>query len=79
MAYSIVTLFNVGFAKEQNAIIDDLNNYLSTLTPVAEYVEYQYVKQGLDIELKFPLSQANSNSLTFNYVRIKNSDQADMF
>ncbi len=79
MAYSTVTLFNVGFAKEQNAIIDDLNNYLSTLTPVAEYVEYQYVKQGLDIELKFPLSQANSNSLTFNYVRIKNSDQADMF
>lgn len=85
MATSTVKLYNVKFAKEQNCLLKysedgaDIAFYLSTLTPVYTYTDFQYVKHRLDIEIKLPLGQSFKEAPTFNYVEIKNSDDTRTF
>ena len=85
MATSTVKLYNVKFAKEQNCLLKfsedgaDIAFYLDTLTPVYTYTDFQYVKHGLDIEIKLPLGQSFKEAPTFNYVEIKNSDDTRTF
>lgn len=74
MATSTIRLYNVGFKTSQNAILDDIEDYLGTLTPVYTYTEFQYIKHALDITIKLPLPQVRVVSPAFNYAFIKNSD-----
>ncbi|MCQ2088154.1 MAG: hypothetical protein MJZ37_08865 [Bacilli bacterium] len=48
---------NCKILEEKNFQVDDIETYLSTLTPVKEFNPTQYIKQGLDIEVKVTLDQ----------------------
>lgn len=73
-----VKLYNVGFNKDQNAIIDSIESYLATLTPV--YTEdVNYIKIALDIAMTLKIGQYMTTRPTFNYVRVLMSDNPRPF
>lgn len=73
-----VKLYNVGFNKDQNAIIDSIESYLATLTPV--YTEdVNYIKIALDLAITLKIGQYMTTMPTFNYVRVLMSDNPRPF
>lgn len=73
-----VKLYNVGFNKDQNAIIDSIESYLATLTAV--YTEdVNYIKIALDLAITLKIGQYMTTKPTFNYVRVLMSDNTRPF
>ena len=58
-------------------IIDDLEDFLATETPVYSYDKFQYIRQGLKISIKIPVAQTDLNiSLAqINYCSIQNGTE----
>ena len=73
-----VKLYNVGFNKDQNAIIDSIESYLSTLTP-AYMEDVNYIKIALDLAITLKIGQYMTTRPTFNYVRVLMSDNTRPF
>lgn len=72
MAYSTLKLYKIDFKPEQLACLDNISEYLDSLTPNT-ITEFQYVKHNLDIQIKVDLYQSYTNNLTYNYISIKNN------
>lgn len=74
---STITLYkHCKIEEERNFIVDSISAYLTTLIS-DEFTNYQYIKQGLDTEIKVALSQDNiglSNTLDFNYCKVSNDN-----
>lgn len=71
---------NCEIREEKNFAVDDIERYLRDLTPVKEFQDAQYIKQGLDIEVKVKLDQTYLDrewTNMFNYVRIENGGGDD--
>ena len=73
-----IKLYNVGFNSDQNAVVDSIESYLSTLTPVYSD-SINYVKIDLDIVVNLKLDQEMTNNPSFNYVRILMEDNTRPF
>lgn len=71
---------NCEIREEKNFAVDDIERYLRDLTPVKEFQDAQYIKQGLDIEIKVKLDQTYLDrewTNMFNYCRIENGGGDD--
>jgi len=73
-----IKLYNVGFNSDQNAVVDSIESYLSTLTPIYSDT-INYVKIDLDIVVNLKLDQEMTNNPSFNYVRILMEDNTRPF
>ena len=73
-----IKLYNVGFNSDQNAVVDSIESYLSTLTPIYSDT-INYVKIDLDIVVNLRLDQEMTNNPSFNYVRILMEDNTRPF
>lgn len=73
-----IKLYNVGFNSDQNAVVDSIESYLSTLTPIYSD-SINYVKIDLDIVVNLRLDQEMTNNPSFNYVRILMEDNTRPF
>ena len=73
-----VKLYNVGFNKDQNAIIDSIESYLSMLIP-AYTEDVNYIKIALDLAITLKIGQYMTTRPTFNYVRVLMSDNTRPF
>lgn len=68
-----VKLYNVGFNKDMNCVVDKIADYLKgTATTVITYDDVMYQKIDLDMEIKVPMSQSLNERPSFNYVSILN-------
>lgn len=71
---------NCEIREEKNFAVDDIERYLRDLIPVKEFQDAQYIKQGLDIEVKVKLDQTYLDrewTNMFNYCRIENGGGDD--
>ena len=75
---SVVTLYKgCKLRPEKLFIVDSLSTYLATLTKET-FTKFQYVRQGLKIEIKLPLAQTYLDytaSDDFNYCSIRNGSE----
>lgn len=74
MATSRVYLYETNFYASQNAILDNVESYLTSIGTVGYYYDFQYIKHGLDIKIKIPFTQDRTVANNINYVKIVNSD-----
>lgn len=63
MATSSVKIYKVGFEPDKNALIEDLDNYLATLTPVYR-VDYTFQYQKIDISMMFDVEVSQDKVAT---------------
>lgn len=73
MATSTLTFYQCEITPEQNCVVDDIVNYLNSLTPLVVN-NFQYIKLDLDLYIKVNSSQVNVPKFNYNYVAVKNSD-----
>ena len=76
MATSKVKIQQTVLTPARNALVDDLEAYLNSLTPTFTDLTFQYIKLGLDINIKVPMPQGviGGHSLG-NYVRIEQDNK----
>ena len=74
MATSNIYLYEVGFKASQNAKLDNIESYLTSIGTNAYFIGFQYVKHDLDITIKIPYPQYRNTHNNINYVKIVNSD-----
>ena len=76
MATSKVKIYQTVLTPARNALVDDLEAYLNSLTPTFTDLTFQYIKLGLDINIKVPMPQGviSGHSLG-NYVRIEQDNK----
>lgn len=79
MATSTIKLYYTEFKMKDNALIDDLDIYLSGISGVLTFNNFQYVKHNTEINIKIAVEQAIVNKFRWNYVSIINSDQDKPF
>ena len=70
---SKLTFYQCEITPEKNCVVDDLVEYLSSLTPLV-VENFQYIKLDLDLYIKVNSSQVNVPKFNYNYVAVKNSD-----
>lgn len=61
--------------EEKNFIVDDIEDYLATLTDTLSYTKFQYIKHGLNISIKIDKNQTFlnfKNTNDYNYAAIQN-------
>lgn len=72
MAYSTLNLYRVNFNNETNAYIDDLDEYLKSVSKF-HIDNFQYIRHNLQLTIKVNMDQDNIGNFYFNYVSIQNS------
>lgn len=74
MATSNIYLYEVEFKASQNAKLDNIESYLTSIGTVGYFTNFQYIKHDLDITIKIPYPQYRNTHNNINYVKIVNSD-----
>lgn len=74
MATSNIYLYEIDFKPSQNAVLDDIETYLTSIGNVGYFTNFQYIKHDLDITIKIPYPQYRNTHNNINYVKIVNSD-----
>ena len=70
----MITLYRTKLSPERNALVDDLAQYLNTCE--SEKIECQYIKNGLDIDIKLDLPQDILSHPVYNYAAIQNENDS---
>lgn len=70
----MITLYRTKLSPERNALVDDIAQYLNTCE--SERIECQYIKNGLDIEIKLDLPQDILSHPVYNYAAIQNENDS---
>lgn len=77
---SKLKIYQTAITPKKNMVVDDIDIYLSKLTPTIDIPDFQYQKIGLDIEIKVPADQSNvGNNALGNYVSIEQDDRVYYF
>ena len=71
----MITLYRTKLSPERNALVDDLDQYLNTCKKEGP-IECQYIKHGLDVEIKLDLPQDILSHPVYNYVAIQNENDS---
>lgn len=71
MATSKIRVYQTEITPDRNAKVDNIDDYLNSLTPVYSNDNFQYQRIGLDMVVKIPVSQSNVGQGNFNYVVIE--------
>lgn len=76
MATSKIKIYQTVLTPSRNALVDDLEDYLNSLTPTYSNDNFQYVKFDLDIFIKIPVPQnVISGHSIGNYIRIEQDNK----
>lgn len=71
MATSSIKIYRTHITPSRNALVDDIEEYLGSLTPVHQDDTFQYLKLGLDLNIVVNVGQyAIANHTLGNYCRI---------
>lgn len=65
---SVLKIYNSKLSRDRNARIDEIQSYLTSLTPVYETDAFQYIKLDLNLSIKLVLDQNKVGSAVGNYV-----------
>lgn len=77
---SKLKIYQTAITPKKNMVVDDIDIYLSKLTPTIDIPDFQYQKIGLDIEIRVPADQSNvGNNALGNYVSIEQDDRVYYF
>lgn len=79
MATSKLIFYKVEFDADVLPYVDDLSDYLLGLRDAYTVDDFQYIRNDLSIEVKLNLSQEYVNKFDYNYCKIKNSDEDQVF
>lgn len=71
----MITLYRTKLSPERNALVDDLDQYLNRCEKEGP-IECQYIKHGLDVEIKLDLPQDILSHPVYNYVAIQNENDS---
>ena len=71
MATSKIRVYQTEITPDRNAKVDNIDDYLNSLTPAYSNDNFQYQRIGLDMVVKIPVSQSNVGQGNFNYVVIE--------
>ena len=76
MATSKIRIYQTVLTPARNALVDDLDQYLSWLTPTYSNDAFQYIKLGLDLTIKINNAQDKISGHSLgNYVRIEQDNK----
>ena len=76
MATSKITIYQTILTPARNALVDDLDQYLNSLTPTYSNNAFQYIKLGLDLTIKINNAQNKISGHSLgNYVRIEQDNK----
>lgn len=76
MATSKIRIYQTVLTPARNALVDDLDQYLSWLTPTYSNDAFQYIKLGLDLTIKINNAQNKISGHSLgNYVRIEQDNK----
>lgn len=67
---SVFKLYNCKISADRNALVDNIQDYLGTLTPVVSNNSFHYQKIELDTNIKLELEQSKVGSCVGNYIDI---------
>lgn len=71
MATSKIRVYQTEITPDRNAKVDNIDDYLNSLTPAYSNDNFQYQRIGLDMAVKIPVSQSNVGKGNFNYAVIE--------
>ena len=76
MANSKIKIYRTNITPERNALDENIERYLGSLTPTYNNDNFQYLKLGLDLDIKIVMPQnVISNQSLGNYVRIEQDNK----
>ena len=76
MANSKIKIYRTNITPERNALVENIERYLGSLTPTYNNDNFQYLKLGLDLDIKIVMPQnVISNQSLGNYVRIEQDNK----
>ena len=76
MATSKIKIYQTILTPARNALVDDLDQYLNSLTPTYSNNAFQYIKLGLDLTIKINNAQNKISGHSLgNYVRIEQDNK----
>lgn len=67
---STIKIYKTALTPQRNALVDDIDLYLGSLTPTYTSANFQYQKMGLDLVVKVNLDQQYVAKAIGNYVEI---------
>ena len=76
MATTTLTLYQTDITPERNARVDQLTDYLSSITTKTIINDFQYIKCDLETSIKINMSQTNCPTFPYNYLQVKRNDEA---
>ena len=76
MATTTLTLYQTDITPERNARVDQLTDYLSSITTKTIINDFQYIKCDLEISIKINMPQTNCPTFPYNYLQVKRNDEA---
>lgn len=79
MATSKIRVYQTEITPDRNARVDNIDDYLNSLTPVYSNDNFQYQRINLDMAVKIPVSQSNVGQGNFNYAVIEQDDRRYYF
>lgn len=81
MATSNVKFYKINFPSDTNCLIDNMESFLSSGNggTALEYANFQYIKPELNLSIKIAIDQIEVNDFNYNYCKIVNSDNANIF
>lgn len=76
MATSIINIYQTYITPDRNALVDNIDTYLSTLTPLYTSNDFQYIKLDANIVIKIDSPQQTlTNMEVGNYVTIQQDNK----
>ena len=75
---SILKLYNTKLIKDKHMMVDEIDYYLSTLTPLT-YNDYQFIKHDRRLSIKICASGKVFDVFTYNYVSIQNRNNGSNY
>jgi len=81
MATAQLKFYKINFQSDTNCLIDNLESFLSSGNggTALEYANFQYIKPELNLSIKIAADQDEVNDFNYNYCRIVNNDNANIF
>lgn len=79
MATSKIRVYQTEITPDRNARVDNIDDYLNSLTPTYSNDNFQYQRIDLDMTIKIPMSQSNVGNSNCNYVVIEQDNRRYYF
>lgn len=75
MSTCSIKIYRSHLTPARNALVDDIDIYLNSLTPTYSNDAFQYLKLGIDFKIKVNVDQKYASESIGNYVSIRQNDK----